>query len=215
MAQDTVEPPKFEMPKSPDDFRKLAEELKGRGMSVLDAKDGAALERKDAIQYLKDTYNLNGQAENVIEDLELFHQEAEAKKEWSTWDYVKYPFKKTWEVVKAHPYLTAIAVTTAVGAGAYYTGALTPAIEAVKSWLVSLSIPGMDKAAETLGKGVEIGKEALTEVKDGAGELLKKVPTPDVPTPPVPTPPVIPDIPKTMPLDEAQKFLDGLDKLGS
>jgi hypothetical protein len=174
MVQDSKEAPQFEMPRRAEDYRNLAKELEKRGLKVLDAKENAADHRKDAIKYLKDTYNLNGQAEGVISDLELFHQEAEAKKKWSTWDYVKYPFVKTWEVMKAHPYLTTAAIATAAVGGAYYTGALTPVIASVQEWLVSLGVGGaVETAKETVGAGIEMGKDVIGGAKDAAGGLME------------------------------------------
>lgn len=181
MTQDNIESPQFEAPRRAEDFHNLTRELTNRGLNILDAKENAADQRREAIQYLKDTYNLNGQAERVIEDLELFHQEAEAKKEWSTWDYIKYPFAKTWEVMKAHPYLSTAAIIATAGAGAYYTGALTPVVAAVKQWLVQLGVGGAAEAVtETVGAGVEVAKDAVASVAQGAEALIDKVPVPDM-----------------------------------
>lgn len=219
MTQDNRETPQFEAPKRAEDFYNLTVELNNRGLNILDAKENAADQRREAIQYLKDTYNLNGQAERVIEDLELFHQEVEAKKEWSTWDYIRYPFAKTWEVMKAHPYLTTAAIIAAAGAGAYYTGALTPVVAAAKQWLVKLGIGGAAEAVtETVTEGVAMGKEAAATVAEGAEALIDKVPVPDV-MPDVP--PVVPDVippapvPNVVPsLDEADAILKALEQSG-
>lgn len=167
----------FEIPRTPTEYRRLAKDLEERGMSILDAKEGAADHRKNAIQYLKDTYGLNGDAEKVIENLELFHQEAEAKKKWGVWDYVKYPFAKTWQVAKKHPWLTTLAVGTAVTAGAYYTGNLTPAVNAVKKWFLSLGLgktigAATGAATEVAAEGMEAGKAALEGLTEGAGEAV-------------------------------------------
>ncbi|MBT4119353.1 MAG: hypothetical protein HOG89_02010 [Candidatus Peribacter sp.] len=215
MTQDNIEAPEFESPRVAKDYHNLTEELREKGMDVLSAKEGSVDQRKDAIKYLKETYNLNGEAERIISDLELFHQEAEAKKEWSTWDYIKYPFAKTWEVMKAHPYLSTAAIIATAGAGAYYTGMLTPVIVATKEWLVSLGLGGATEAiTETVEAGAELTKDTISAAKDGAGALMDKVPVPevmpDIPpvVPPAPVPNVVPS------LEEADAILKALEQSG-
>ena len=210
MVQDSKEAPQFEMPRRAEDYRNLAKELEKRGLKVLDAKENAADHRRDAIKYLKDTYNLNGQAEKVISDLELFHQEAEAKKKWGAWDYIKYPFVKTWEVMKAHPYLTTAAIVTAAVGGAYYSGALTPVIASVKEWLVSLGVGGaVETAKETVGAGIAKGKDAAAGAKDAVGGLIEGAAGADAAAD------VAEAIPQRQPLpslEEAQKILEQIEK---
>ncbi len=217
--------------RTPEQLKKFLKQLEESGykMDQLDELAKSAEKRADLIKKLKALDpKMNGEAEQVVEDLALYRQEVMAKKKWGAWEYVKSVPRRIWGTMKRHPYITAAVVIALGAAAAYYTGVGPVVVSKLKNWLLSTAFG--QKMAELGGKAVQMGGEVLEKGKDLAGDALGKgkdlladklpgigdaapaVPpvVPNVPVPPVP--PVAPGaapLPSTIPsLEEASKLLE-------
>lgn len=203
---------KFE--RTPDQLRDLMEQLERRGYNLerLDQKVRTADEKQALIRNLKEIDpTVNGNAENLAEELGLYRQETMAKKEWSTWDYVKEMPKKAWNTMKAHPYITAGIVLALLGVTAYATGYVDGnTFNNVRMWVMK-QVAGsqMAGAAEAVkGAAANAGEmagqvaEKAGAAASAAGDALPTIAVPNVPTAMPPS------------VDDAMKILDALGKGG-
>ena len=184
----------------------ILEQLEKRGYSLdrLDTLTQAADQKEELVTHLRDIDpSLNGNVDHLIEDLNLYKQEAASKKKWSLWGYVKEIPGRVWKTVKKHPKKTiALVVVAGLIAAGFYTGAIPYAITQAKAWLAAQGVWG---AAEKAGEAASAGVEAA---KDAAGRAIENLPKP----PPAPT---VPPMPTQVPgLDEAGRVLDALEKGG-
>lgn len=212
----------------PERLQEYIEKLDERGYQLerLDQLHDAAAQKEELVTHLREIDpSLNGSAEHLAAILPVYRQENRAKKEWTTWDYLKAPFTGTWNFMKKHP-KTSIAVgTAAVGALLYYTGWGTQAALAAKEWLQAQLIPaglleakeaiaagtqtvteGVTAAAETVTEGVTAAQEAAPGLLEQATEIIK--PTPEIVVPPVtPTP-----LPIQVPVADEAGIFDALQQ---
>ncbi len=119
-------------------------ETQGYDRARLQASLASAEGRKETINKFGEMYpSLNGQKEQVLEDISTLQQES-AKKETflgKVWEGTKEtgrilakPVVWGWEFAKKHPYITTGVVLTAAGLAAWYTGIIPASISA---WVAS------------------------------------------------------------------------------
>lgn len=215
--------------RTPDQLKKLLTKLDESGYKLdqLDELKKSAEKRADLIRQLKSMDpTLNGDAEQVVEDLGLYRQEVEAKKKWGVWEYVKSVPRRIWGTMKRHPYITAAIVIALGAAAAYYTGVGPIVISKLKTWLMSTAfgqkmaeMGGKVSAAagEALGKGKELAGDAMGKGK----ELADKLPGFGSDAAPVapsePTAPVSPVAPESVipNAKDGESFLEGLERTGA
>ncbi len=205
----------------PNRLQEYIEKLDASGYEIekLDKLHDAARQKEELVKHLHEIDpSLNGSAEHLATILPIYRQENRAKKEWTTWDYLKAPFSGTWNFMKRHPKTSIFLGAAAVGALLYYTGWGAQAALAAKQWLQAKLIPagiieakeaiaagtevvaeGATAATETVTQGVAAAQEAAPGLLEQAAEVIK--PAPEIMIPPVtPTPVPLTEVPLT---DEA------------
>lgn len=107
--------------RSPEELKGYLERLEtdGYAMEKLDQFKKTTEAKQELVQRLHAMNpELNGEVDQLIEDLALYKQEAEAKKEWSVWTYVKSIPGRVWGTIKRHPYLSAGILAALLAGGA-------------------------------------------------------------------------------------------------
>lgn len=179
-------------------FQDVYDRLDERARQILGVKEKTNDDRAYLLQQLRTVDStLNGQAEVVASDLELFHAEAEKKKEWNTWDFVKETGKKTWEVAKKYKWWLVGAAAVGLTAYGFYSGAIPTAYNAVKTWLGTQAWLGSisDKVSGFFTKtipNIVPTAPSIPAMPEVPG--FPSVPVaPSIPTPPIPSGPA-PDV---------------------
>lgn len=208
----------------PEEMQRYIDKLKEDGYELdrLDELVKVTDEKEGLIKSLK-AYDpsLNGDTDNLLEDLALYRQEALAKKKWTLWEYVKSVPERVWGTIKAHPYLaTGIVVTLGGIAAMYYTGAGSVVIGRLRDWLTSYmaanSLSGAAEAAKDVaGQAAETVRDAGAAAKEGISGALEGISIPSAPV----SAPTLPSgsipLPTTAPsLEEADMILRGLEMGG-
>ncbi len=205
--------------RTPDQLKDLLNKLDESGYKLeqLDELEASAAKREELIRQLKTIDpEINGDAEQLVEDLGLYRQEVEAKKKWSLWEYTKSVPRRIWGTMKRHPYITAAVIIALGAAAAYYTGVGPVVVSKLKGWLMSTAFG--QKMAEFGGKASGVVGDMMGKGKDIAANIPGNVPdvvpsVPNVPTPvPVPAPGSLP-IPDVQGTGEAGKLLDMFEHL--
>lgn len=175
---------------SPREYQSLLDRLGDRARGVLGTKEKSDDDRAVLLDSIHEQYpDLNGQAEQVAEDLELFHSEAEKKKEFSTWGYVKETAKKTWEIAKKYKWWLVGAAAVGLTAYGFYSGAIPAAYQSVKTWLgaqawfTSIS----DKVSGFFTETIPDIVPELPEIPGMPDAPINLPPIPDGPIPPAPS----------------------------
>ncbi len=204
--------------RSPEQMRGYIERLRTDGYEMERLEEMLAVnEEKAALAERLKEYDptLNGDVNHLVEDLALYRQELETKKEWNVWEYVKSIPGRVWETVKAHPYISTAAVVGLAAAGAYY---YYPAVGAaivgrLRDWIAPYVLgSGASSAMEAAGEAASVAQEAIPQAAATAeeaigGALESASPMMDVPEAlPLPT-----EVP---PLNEAAEILQGLENGG-
>ncbi len=211
----------FERPfvRAPDKMQGYLDRLNERGYQLerLDELVQVTDEKEKLVRSLKEyDPTLNGDVDNLIEDLALYRQEAEAKKRWTLWDYVTYVPRRVWGAIEAHPYIaTGVVLTLAGVAAMYYTGAGTVVVGRLRDWLTSYMTgnavsKATEAAGEVAGQAADMATGAAETAKEGIGNALEGMNIPEMPAPP-PAAPVPTEIPS---LQEADMILKGLEMGG-
>lgn len=161
--------------------------LRGLGYMKLDklnAVKESTEERQRLAEALKNDPHTNGNAEALVDHLQLNHQELERKESWYK-RILKLPGKAvrwTWETVKKHPILTTAVVASIL---LYYTGWGKLGWEWGKGWYAGLDegswlkqfvgkVTSYFSSAEA-APAAEVAAEAAPEVAAGAAEAAKDV----------------------------------------
>ncbi len=216
----------FERPfvRAPEKMQGYLDRLNERGYQLerLDELVQVTDEKEKLVRSLKEyDPTLNGDVDNLIEDLALYRQEAEAKKRWTLWDYVTYVPRRVWGAIEAHPYIaTGVVLTLAGIAAMYYTGAGTVVVGRLRDWLTSFMTGNAianakDAAGEVIGEAKDMAAGAAETAKEGIGKALEGMHVPEMPVPASTIPPGSIPLPKTAPsLEEADMILKGLEMGG-
>ncbi len=206
--------------RTPEQMRVIVERLRTDGyeMDRVNSMLDTAEEKQKLVEQLQ-VYDpeLNGEAHLLAEDIGLYKQELETKKEWNTWEFVKSIPGRVWGTMKAHPYITTATVVGLAAAGLYfyYPGAdvaVATGIGRLRDWIGSYMVgnsvaQATEAASEIGGQAVEATQEAAgaaaQTAEEALGGALENVPLEAPPAAPLPT-----DIPS---LDEAGEILKGLE----
>ncbi len=213
---DSPETENLRFTRTPNQLRDLSEQLERSGYQLdrLDQLGQSAADREKLLQGMKEIDpTINGDANEVLEDLSLYQQEIKNKKQWSAWEYTKQVPKKVWGQMKKHPYITAAIILGLAGVAAYATGYVGPnTFNTVRSWVMNkflgAKVAGAAEAAkEGLAKAGEVAGSTIDNAGSALGNAARSIPLP----PEV----AVPQVPTTAPaLDEALKALDALGKGG-
>jgi hypothetical protein len=202
----------------------LVEKLEKRGYAVdrLFEFANSAKAREDLAKHLRDIVpDINGNVDNLIEDLGLYLQETVGKTTWSAWEYIKSIPRRIWNTIKKHPRTAALVGSAALLGVAYFSG-VTPAVAVgyARSWLGKYLVnTGLGEAlglgaeaVEAVGAAAESGAAALEGAEAAMGEMIEATPMGDLP---LPTPPAAPgpiNLPSTM--EEASEVFRALERSG-
>lgn len=159
--------------------RELAEARLGMQLEEARAKIESVEGRKELIEQL----NLNGDAEQVLDSVDL-NLEQLKKKESFFMKMLKLPgrtLKATLGMMKRHPIITGIAGVAILIALLYFMPALAPTageygknlIQSFKNVLAKIGIGTPEAATDAIGNIPITGGNVPTEVIDGAREILQ------------------------------------------
>lgn len=204
--------------RSPKQLRDIVEQLDARGYELekLDELKRTVEEKEQLATHLRDIDpSINGNVDHLVEDLALYRQEAEAKKSWSVWEFVKSVPGRLWNTVKKHPRITAAVVAAGLIAAAYYSGLGAIAVDRIRDWVMTKFGGGALAGAAEAAKGAAEGAaETVTGAVESAAEAAEGV-IESMPKPPfiTPEPVPIPSLPTGVPsAEEALKILEELEK---
>lgn len=169
-----------------------------------------AVERRQLLTQALERGGLNGRSREMAEKLLRKSQEFDRKESFlsKVKEKLTAPLRRTFEVIKRHPYITAAVIIAVLGAASlYYTGAGPAILAKIKTWVASKFGAGaMGKAVEAVGGAAEAAKDAagaaVEGAKDAAGGVIDKMPMPQ-PKPVPPSPPFPTEVTET--LDQLMK----------
>lgn len=153
--------------RSPEQMDDLLEKLEFEGYERdrINAIGGSVDQQEELVKTIKKLDpTVNGNANELLKDLRGYQRETELEKTW--WEKVKELPANVWDwtkrTIKAHPYITAGVVITALAVAAYYTGVGAYLIAPLQQWIASQPEGAVQRLAEEALKGVPSGPLEMT-----------------------------------------------------